>query len=247
MSFGERLTALRVENGFTNRTDFAEKLGIPSTTLRNYETGVREPGHTFIRKVSLMFNISADYLLGLTNEKELLKPTNLTQKELRHIETYRRIDDFGRKTVELILDREAQRVEMTRIQSVDDCSAVCLSYLGKIAAAGYTVDSFAALLEGTIEVPDTPEARRADYAIGVLGDSMEPAFTDGDIVLVKKTDTVDIGKTGIFQKGNEIYIKQRGENGLHSINPAREDIFPDEDIYCLGEVIGKVQDPEVEK
>mgnify|MGYP002225588370 CR=1 FL=1 len=46
--------------------------GIPSTTLRNYETDVREPGHTFLKQISEFFNVSVDYLLGLTNEKEIL-------------------------------------------------------------------------------------------------------------------------------------------------------------------------------
>ena len=49
MTFGERLTQLRKENGYSTRNEFAEKLGIPNTTLRNYEIGVREPGHTFFK------------------------------------------------------------------------------------------------------------------------------------------------------------------------------------------------------
>ncbi len=35
-----------------------------------------------------------------------------------------------------------------------------------------------------INVPDTPEAREADFALTVEGDSMEPDYSDGDIVLV---------------------------------------------------------------
>ena len=50
MTFGERLTQLRKENGYATRNEFADKLGIPSTTLRNYETNAREPGHTFLSK-----------------------------------------------------------------------------------------------------------------------------------------------------------------------------------------------------
>ena len=36
MTFGERLTELRTSAGYTKRNEFADKLGIPSTTLRNY-------------------------------------------------------------------------------------------------------------------------------------------------------------------------------------------------------------------
>ena len=52
MTFGERLTELRTSAGYTKRNEFADKLGIPSTTLRNYETDVREPGHTFLKQIS---------------------------------------------------------------------------------------------------------------------------------------------------------------------------------------------------
>lgn len=66
MTFGERLTELRKEHGYSTRNEFADKLGIPSTTLRNYETDVREPGHTFLKQISEFFNVSVDYLLCLT-------------------------------------------------------------------------------------------------------------------------------------------------------------------------------------
>lgn len=46
---------------------FAESLGISKTTYNNYETGAREPGHKFIVDVALKYNVTTDYLLGLTN------------------------------------------------------------------------------------------------------------------------------------------------------------------------------------
>ena len=66
MTFGERLTQLRKENGYATRKSFAEKLNIPETTLRNYENDDREAGHTFLKQMSDFFDVSCDYLLGLT-------------------------------------------------------------------------------------------------------------------------------------------------------------------------------------
>ena len=109
MTFGERLTELRISNGYPKRNELAEKLGIPSTTLRNYETGAREPGHTFLKQISEFFNVSVDYLLGLTDEKEVLNSFRLKTSEYSHIEKYRSLDDYGRETVDLILERESQR------------------------------------------------------------------------------------------------------------------------------------------
>ena len=109
MTFGERLTELRKEHGFSKRSDFAEMLGIPSTTLRNYETDIREPGHTFLKQVSALFNVSVDYLLCLTDDKEVLNTFRLTTSEQKHIEKYRSLDATGRQHVDTILDWEAAR------------------------------------------------------------------------------------------------------------------------------------------
>lgn len=65
---GNRIAELRKEKGFS-RVQFAQQIGIPFTTLRNYETGVREPGHSFIVQMAKEFNVSTDYLLGLTDNR----------------------------------------------------------------------------------------------------------------------------------------------------------------------------------
>ncbi len=109
MTFGERLIDLRIENGYAKRNDFAEKLGIPSTTLRNYETDVREPGHTFLKQISEIFNVSVDYLLGLTDEKEALTSFRLKTSEYEHINKYRDLDDHGKEMVDFTLEKEWER------------------------------------------------------------------------------------------------------------------------------------------
>lgn len=60
----------------------------------------------------------------------------------------------------------------------------------------------------TIEISDTPEARRADYALTISGSSMEPVYYDGDIVLVKEQETVEMGQIGIFILDGSGYIKK---------------------------------------
>lgn len=109
MTFGERLTQLRKENGYNTRNEFAEKLGIPNTTLRNYETGVREPGHTFLKQISELFNVSVDYLLCLTDDKEVLNSFRLRSYEQSMIEKYRDLDDHGQDMVEVVLEKEYDR------------------------------------------------------------------------------------------------------------------------------------------
>ncbi len=120
MTFGERLIILRKENGYNTRNDFAEKLGIPSTTLRNYETNVREPGHTFLKTISSMFGVSVDYLLCLTDEKDLKSEYKLTKNEFIHIDKYRTIDNDGKKVVDTVLDREYERATLPMLKAAHE-------------------------------------------------------------------------------------------------------------------------------
>lgn len=109
MTFGERLTQLREENGYNTRKKFAEKLSLPETTLRNYETDAREPGHTFLKQMSDFFNVSTDYLLGLTKEKEKFSSHQLKSSEYDHIKKYRTLDTYGKDMVDTVLEKEYER------------------------------------------------------------------------------------------------------------------------------------------
>lgn len=109
MSFGDRLTQLRKENGYNTRNEFAEKLGIPNTTLRNYETGAREPGHTFLKQISELFNVSVDYLLCLTDNKEVLNSFRIRSSEQALIKKYRSLDNHGKEMVDFTLEKEWER------------------------------------------------------------------------------------------------------------------------------------------
>ena len=92
-----------------------------------------------------------------------------------------------------------------------------------------------------IKVLDTPEAESADFAVTVEGESMSPDFHDGDIVLVKQQDNIDIGQIGIFTIDGEGYIKEYGEDCLISHNPKYPDIYPEEyqEVKCYGLVLSK--------
>lgn len=97
MTFGERLIQLREEIGYTNRTEFAKKIGIPSTTLRNYETNVREAGHKFLILMSEFFDVSIDYLLCVTDERERKNKSNnslenLPKDEKEILSLYKELD-----------------------------------------------------------------------------------------------------------------------------------------------------------
>lgn len=66
--FRERLKSLRGEKSLQ---EAAQALGISRATLGYYENGDRKPDIEILTKIANYYNVSSDYLLGLTNIKSL--------------------------------------------------------------------------------------------------------------------------------------------------------------------------------
>ena len=64
---GSRLKELREEKGLTQK-EVAAQLGLHSVTYLHYEKDQREPPLTVLMQMALFFDVSTDYLLGLTDE-----------------------------------------------------------------------------------------------------------------------------------------------------------------------------------
>lgn len=62
------LSELRKEKGLSQK-DAAAQLGISQALLSHYEKGIRECGQSFLIKVADFYDVSCDYLLGRTVEK----------------------------------------------------------------------------------------------------------------------------------------------------------------------------------
>ena len=67
MQIGEILADLRKDRGIKQK-QLAELLHVSNSTLSAYEIGVHEPSLDFLVKCAHFFNVSTDYLLGLTSE-----------------------------------------------------------------------------------------------------------------------------------------------------------------------------------
>jgi len=153
------------------------------------------------------------------------------------------LDDYGRGTIELLIDRE-----VTRKQQIDriEEEASPLRKVRPIALYCQRVSAGSGQLliddipPEIINIPDTRENRHVTFAINVCGSSMEPAFSDGDIVLVEKTPAIDTGEIGIFFIDGNSYIKKLGKEELISLNPAYENIPLNDTARCMGRVVGKL-------
>ena len=99
--------------------------------------------------------------------------------------------------------------------------------------------------------PNTNTAiRQADLVFPVNGDSMEPEYHDGDLVLVEKypgCPELQYDEVGAFMVGNSTYIKIYEEEGLVSFNDKYDTMtFTEYDnVTLIGRVLGILEPASV--
>lgn len=67
--FANRLKLLRNEKNLT-QAEFAKIIKVAPSTIGMYERGSREPNIDTIKVMANFFNVSSDYLIGLTDIRE---------------------------------------------------------------------------------------------------------------------------------------------------------------------------------
>lgn len=261
MSVGSRIKELREEKGLT-RTELAKLLNVTVSAISNYENEISSPKEPVLFKIIETFGCDANYLFqDVVKIKERINDVTLAEYE--HIKKYRFISQHSPENADMIdiaIDKgysvakqisqqknqiSAQQDHINQLEQrivTEVAHRIAIPLYGKFASAGDGAYLFDDIPTEKIRVPDTPIAHKADFVIGVNGDSMEPDYCDGEKVFVEKTSDLNIGDIGIFLKGSDCYIKECGPDRLISKNKAYDDIWPDESIITIGKVIGKVEE-----
>ena len=83
VNMGDKLHSLRTEMKLTQK-QVADRIGLAISAGSSYESGTRYPSYETLIKLSRMFHVSTDYLLGLT-EKRSVDVTGLEDAEIELI------------------------------------------------------------------------------------------------------------------------------------------------------------------
>lgn len=104
-----RIKELRVAKGLTQE-ELGNILNVQKAAISKYENGRAEPSVDILRKMTSFFNVSSDYLLGMS---ELVQPPAapastppLTPQEQDLLRKYRELDPRGKQAVLDTIDRE---------------------------------------------------------------------------------------------------------------------------------------------
>lgn len=82
--FGEQIKNLRTLKGL-NQVELAKFLGVTKQSVSNWENENIMPSIDMLIKIAEFFNVTTDYLLGLS-EKRTLNTEGLTDLQISHIQ-----------------------------------------------------------------------------------------------------------------------------------------------------------------
>ena len=216
----------------------AAMVGVTANAVSNWERGRARPDVNLLPNICEALQITLYQLYGLDDPS-----VKYTTMEDAFMENYRQLTPGHQYAV------RAMAQNLLQVQQTEGRLKIhkLTRFEHQLAAGIGDPNEFED--SGTpIYVYDDSLTCRADCVFTVNGDSMEPDYPDGCMVLVKRisgSEELTPGDIGAFMIDNETYIKEYREDGLHSLNPKYDVMrFSDEEsVYLIGRIIG-VLSPE---
>ena len=235
--FSANLENLMSSRGI-DRNKLCSDLGLKYTTVRDWLKGITYPR---IGKIELL----ADYF-GV-NKSDLIEDKSQEIKELK-IPTSPLVHKITEKVVKLSTPRKQKVLNYANEQLKEQNNKVITieenlfeyRVFEKLAAGnGYSYFN-----DGNYDTVFYNKDLDHDFASWVFGDSMEPKFQNGEVVLIKETGFDYDGAVYAVDWDGQTYIKKvyREPDGLRlvSLNPKYKDRFApyDEDPRIIGKIVG---------
>lgn len=242
------------KRGITEK-DCLKSCGINTSFLTDWKTEkIKNPSIDKVVKLAIFLDLDLNELLLGTNKTTLC----LSEDETRLLFIYNklgssdkiRVSERAETLAELASERAAEQEKVQSnskkkplrfpAKTEQDEEEYCYIDICSLPAGAGTGVYLEESRTEPLKIVHTDIADRANYAIRVSGDSMEPKFYDGDIVLVETCPSVEVGEIGIFIVNGEGFIKQYDGDTLISLNPKRKNIHLQEDdtVFCRGRVLG---------
>ncbi len=263
----DRIKHLKNELKMTNE-QLAERSGIPLGTLSKLLAGMNDsPKLSNMIAICGALGCSVEYIVSGTPENT--NNYTLNAEEIRLIEDFRTLDSWGRALTKTIVEKETERIRAVESEEVQEpASASSAKILKPVATpvnryagerSAYTGKRQISLYElpvsagvgvyldearaEQIQIPNNEKTAEADYALRISGNSMEPKYHNGDILLVQGCDSVEHGELGIFLLDGSGYFKVYGGDRLLSLNPEYGPIPLKDfsDVRCKGRVVGRLK------
>lgn len=228
----ERIRHYRDRMGMEQKA-LADLVGVTANSVSNWENGRSRPDVNLLPGICNALNITLYDLFSMDD------PTiKYTARQQMLVDEFTDLSEGHKKAVENLINT------LSKVEASENCPDLSvLTYYSRQLAAGFG-DPTEFDDEGEeVYVYSSPDVARADCIFTVNGNSMEPDFRSGQDVLVQRIPNgpdLKYGEIGAFIIGNETYIKEYQEDGLHSLNPDYKPMHFDDSVsvYLIGRVLG---------
>lgn len=236
----DRLNKLLYEHNI-KQSHLADSLKIPRSSFNEYIKGSALPNPGNVQKIADYFGLlksdidprflpskEAKYELGIPTSPLVNKITQISsQLEIEH-------QEIVLETAEELLEKQNNK-----ITSIKEKLYEYKVYEKLSAGTGYGYFG-----DGNYDTVFHDEQMDYDFASWVFGDSMEPTYLNGEVVLIKQTGFDYDGSIYAVEWDGQTYIKKiyREKDGLRlvSLNKKYNDRFApfEEDPRIIGKIIG---------
>ena len=230
VNISRRRVALGME-----QKELADLLSIHRNTVSSWESGRTNPDASLVPALCKVLQFTPYELFSME------EPQQYTSREERLVKNYRKLDSKFKVHIDAMV---ASLVQTLEEEDVPDLYEIKFQ---PIRLAAGPDAGFRDITEAeTLYLHNAPMLHRADGVYKVNGDSMEPTYHDGDMVLVEHIpdgSALRFGEIGAFASGNESYVKEFQADGLHSHNE-HYDVMrfgDDTPVFLIGRVLGEVE------
>ncbi|MCT7864517.1 MAG: XRE family transcriptional regulator [Lactobacillus iners] len=223
--FGQMIDYFRRQNNLTME-ELGQKLGKATSSISRWVSGERYPKIEEIEQIANFFNTDIYTLIFGFNYNEDSKSDLLT--------VYNQLTDIRKHKVYSYAHQQLdeQNSNLNKKRSI---------YVVGTSAAGEPIEYG----DFDSEMIQTDVPAKADKAIHIKGDSMEPKIASNSIIFYHEQPTLEIGEIGIFEiNGSAVTCKkyyvdyESKKIILKSINPKYEPMyFARDQVRILGKVV----------
>lgn len=223
--FGQMIDYFRRQNNLTME-ELGQKLGKATSSISRWVSGERYPKIEEIEQIAIFFNTDIYTLIFGFNYNENSKSNILT--------VYNQLADIRKHKVYSYAQQQLdeQNSNLNKKRSI---------YVVGTSAAGEPIEYG----DFDSEMIQTDVPAKADKAIHIKGDSMEPKIASNSIIFYHEQPTLEIDEIGIFEiNGSAITCKkyyvdyESKKIILKSINPKYEPMyFARDQVRILGKVV----------
>jgi len=239
MSLGEILRQRREEMDLT-LDEVSNKVGFSKPYLSTIETGKvnNPPSDELLRKLEKVLKFQAGQLLVIAHRermpadvRQIVESTESQNKKLWHVVKSMMKDQNQTQRLSQIL--EADKLEQESVVSAMPISAGKLVPIINKVAAGYPADFDdldypVGVADDYVRCPDLHDPQA--FAVRVIGDSMEPKFREGDIVVFSPVAQIENGDDCFvrFSEPHETTFKRvfYEQNDIVRLQPRNEKYAP---------------------